>query len=89
MLITAVRGVLAPSCFRHPLTRLRQEQRLKQFLAEFVQVSQQMLFNRRFDLTPTVRFGAPLTATELGGGRDPQATLATLIAQAKHLLATP
>jgi hypothetical protein len=86
LLISIVSGVLAPSCFRHPLTRLRREQRLKQFLAEFIQISQQVLFGRRFPLTPTVRFAKPLTAAELDGGRDAQATLAAILARAQKLL---
>jgi hypothetical protein len=87
VLVSIVSGVLAPSCFRHPLTRLRKEQRLKQFLAEFIQISQQILFGRRFGLTPTVRFAEPLTAAELGGGRDAEAARATIISRAEGLLA--
>ncbi len=86
VLITIVSGVLAPSCFRHPLTRLRKEQRLKQFLAEFLQISQQVLFGRRFPLIPTVRFAAPLSAAELDRGHDAQATLAGITEQAQTLL---
>jgi hypothetical protein len=85
-LVTLVSGVVAPACFHHPLTRLRREPPMKQFLAEFLQISQQVLFHRRFPLTPTVRFALPLTAAELGHGRDPQAALATLIGRAESLL---
>ncbi|HSR29778.1 MAG TPA: 1-acyl-sn-glycerol-3-phosphate acyltransferase [Anaerolineae bacterium] len=87
LLVAIVSGVLAPSCFHHPFTRLRKEQRLKQFLAEFIQISQQLLFNRRFPLNPTVRYASPLTASDLGGGQDPQAALETIIEQAEALLA--
>jgi tellurite resistance protein len=87
VLVSIVSGVLAPSCYRHPLTRLRKEQRLKQFLAEFIQISQQVLFGRRFGLTPTVRFAAPLTAADLDGGHDAEAARATIIARAADLLA--
>jgi len=87
ILVTITSGVLSPACFRHPLTRLRKEQRLKQFLAEFIQISQQVLIGRRFGLTPTVRFAKPLTAVDLDGGRDAQATLAALVARARALLA--
>jgi hypothetical protein len=86
ILVTIVSGVLEPSCFRHPLTRLRKEQRLKQFLAEFIQVSQQVLFGRRFSLEPTVRFAAALTSADLDGGRDAKAAQATIISQAEALL---
>lgn len=87
VLVSIVSGVLAPSCYRHPLTRLRKEQRLKQFLAEFIQISQQVLFGRRFGLTPAVRLAEPLMADDLGGGRDAEAARATIIARAEALLA--
>jgi hypothetical protein len=87
LLVTVVSDVLAPSCFRHPLTRLRRQQRLKQFLAEFIQISQQVLFGRRFPLTPTVRFSPPLTAGDLDNGRDAQAALVTITTRAQTLLA--
>jgi hypothetical protein len=85
--VTIVSGVLSPSCFRHPLTRLRKEQRLKQFLAEFLQVSQQVLFGRRFGLVPSIRFAEPLVAAQLGVGRDPQLAKAILFERAEGLLA--
>lgn len=87
ILVTLVSGVLEPSCFRHPLTRIRREQRLKQFLAEFIQVSQQVLFGRRFSLKPTVRFAAPLTSDDLEGARDAKAAQAKIISRAEALLA--
>lgn len=82
LLVTIVSGVLDPSSFRHPLTRLRREQRLKQFLAEFLQVGQQVMFGRRYALTPEVRFAQPLTADELSGG-DAQAII---LGRARELL---
>lgn len=85
--VSIVSGVLSPSSFHHPLTRLRKEQRLKQFLAEFIQVSQQVLFGRQFGLMPSVRFADPLRSDELGGGRDPQAVRCAQIRQAEQLLA--
>jgi hypothetical protein len=86
VVVTIVSGVLAPSCYRHPLTLLRRGQRLKQFLAEFLQIGQQVMFRRRFGLEPVVRFAPPLTAGELGHGRDAPATMATILAQAEGLL---
>lgn len=87
VLVTIVSGVLAPSCYRHPLTRLHKEQRMKQFLAEFIQISQQVLFGRHFALTPSVRFAAPLTTTELGDVLDSRAIMVTIKQQARELLA--
>jgi hypothetical protein len=85
LLPTIVSGVLAPSCYRHPLTRLRKDQRSKQFLAEFIQVGQQVLFDRRFPLTPKVRFAAPLTAATVDV-RDAQAVWDLAVARAQALL---
>jgi hypothetical protein len=84
LLVTIVDGVLSPTCFYHPLTRLRREQRLKQFLAEFLQVGQQVMFNRRFGLSPRARFAKPLTAVELGSSDNPHAVI---VARAQELLA--
>ncbi len=86
VLVTIVSGVLAPSCYNHPLTRLRSEQRLKQFLAEFLQIGQQIMFGRRFGLEPVVRFAPPLSAADLGGGRDKDAAMAAIRTQAQQLL---
>jgi hypothetical protein len=85
LLACIVSGVLAPACFRHPLARLRKEQRPRQFLAEFLQVSQQVLFGRRFGLTPAIRFAQPLTAADVDI-QDSQAVLAALIVRAQGLL---
>jgi hypothetical protein len=87
LVVTIVSNVLASSCWRNPVTRLRKEQRRKQFLAETVQVGQQVLFGRRFSLTPEVRFGLPLTAADLGAGRDAEAARAVIVEQAEQLLA--
>jgi hypothetical protein len=87
LLVSMVSGVLAPACLGHPLVRLSKENHLKQLLAEGIQLSQQLLFNRRFGLTPTVHFAEPLTGDELDQGRDVQATLSAVIARAKGLLA--
>jgi 1-acyl-sn-glycerol-3-phosphate acyltransferase len=88
LVVTIVSGVLAPSCFRHPLTRLRKTQRQKQFLAEFIQIGQQILLDRRFPITPTVRFAPPLTASDVGTGSGAQSTavMDAIIARAEGLL---
>ncbi len=87
MLLTIVSGVLAPSCLRHPLTRLRNGLQPRQLMAELLQISQQMVFGRRFGLTPTARFDEPVTAAELSDGRDTQSMLAGIAARARGLLA--
>ena len=84
VLVAIVSGVLSPASYRHPLTRIRRDQRMRQFLAEFLQVGQQVLFGRRFGLEPTVRFAPVLRAAALSDQADVR-TLA--IAQARQLLA--
>lgn len=88
LLVAIVSGVLAPPVLRHPVTMLRRDPRLKQMLAEFIQVGQQMLFGRRFGLVPEVRFAPPLEATDLGGGRDAGMALAAITSHARELLAS-
>lgn len=63
--VAIVSGVLAPTCLRNPLTRLPDEPWRQQKLAEFIQVIQQLVFGRKFDLEPRISFGEPLTSTEL------------------------
>ncbi len=87
LVVTIVSGVLAPSAVHHPLTRLREGWRARQLLGEFIQVSQQMLFKRRFRLVPAVRFAAPLTMADLGERYDAKAALAAIVARARGLLA--
>ena len=87
LVVTIVSNVLAPSCLRSPVTRLRKKQRRKQFLAETMQIGQQVLLGRRFPLAPEVRFGLPLRLGDLGGGRDPEAARAAIVEQAERLLA--
>ena len=87
LVVTIVSHVLAPSCLRSPVTLLRKKQRRKQFLAETVQIGQQLLFGRRFGLRPEVRFGTPLSAVDLGGGRDAETARTVIVAEAERLLA--
>jgi hypothetical protein len=63
ILITIVSGVLARTCTRNPLTRLRSKPVDRQRLAEFIQIIQQMVFGREFNLVPNLTFGE-LTSLE-------------------------
>jgi hypothetical protein len=86
LVVAIVSDVLAPACLSSPLARLRREPKRKQFLAEALQIGQQVLLGRRFPLRPEVRFGLPLTAADLGGGRDPGRARAIIVAEAERLL---
>ncbi len=63
--IVIVSGVLAPSCLNNPMTRLLKERWRQQKLAEFIQVIQQLVLKRKFELVPKLSFGDPMNASEL------------------------
>jgi hypothetical protein len=86
LVIAITREVLAPSCYNHPLPQLRSEQRLKQFTAEFLQIGQQLLFGRRFHLTPAVSFSKALTPADLGGTQDLEAARQAMISVAQRVI---
>jgi hypothetical protein len=87
LVVTIVSGVLSPAALQHPLTLLRRDAYHKQFLAEFVQVGQQLLFGRKFGLAPTVRFAPALAVGDLGDVSDRERVMETVRARARQLLA--
>lgn len=86
ILPTIVSGVLAPTILRNPLTRIPEE-RWRQFkLAEFLQVMQQLLLRRRFELKIRVSYGNPLEGATLGAGFRSRDMLPAVITEAMRLL---
>lgn len=83
---TIVSSVVVPSYMRSPLTRLVRGDWQRRRLAEFLQVSVQMLSGRRAPLTPRVTFAAPVTAAELVAPGEP-VTMAPIVARARVTLA--
>lgn len=81
-----VSGVLAPECLNHPLTWVRRGRIPRQKVAIFVQVLQQLLFSKQYDLIPRVTYGCPLTGAQLNG-LSPAEKMALVIADAKNVLA--
>jgi hypothetical protein len=81
-----VSGVLAPECLNHPLTRVRRGRIPRQKVAIFVQVLQQLLFSKQYDLVPRVTFGSPLVGAQLSG-LSPAEKMALVVADAKNVLA--
>jgi hypothetical protein len=63
--ISIVSGVIAPEFLRSPLIRVIGEPWRQQKLAEILQVIQQLVFNRKFDLKPIITFGNPNTGEDL------------------------
>jgi hypothetical protein len=59
LLVTIVSGVVARACAHSPLTRLRRAPLDRRRLAEFIQIIQQMFFERRYALSPKVTFAPP------------------------------
>ena len=89
VVVTIIRGVLAPVCLRNPLTRLRKHLRDQQRIAEFIQVIQQMLHGQRYGLVPRITFGQPISLYELIQYSDKRNNLLQVIlSNARHLLTT-
>jgi hypothetical protein len=77
-------GILLPRFVHHPLVRVRRGRARRQKLAEFLQVSWQMMFPRRVKPRIHLTFAAPVAAGDLpAGGVMPAA-----IAIARRLLET-
>ena len=87
LIVTIVSGVLARSVSRTPLMWLRKGGHEKRRLAEFLQVMQQLLFDREFSLLAHASFGEPTTIAELGDPRDTGGVNAAIIGRAQLLLA--
>ena len=62
---TVVSGVLAPGWLHSPVTRLRQEPKDRQKVAEAFQVIQQLLLPGSLRTSPLITFGPPLLASDL------------------------
>lgn len=57
-------GFVAPEYLRHPLLHLRKSIEEQQILAEFIQVIQQIVFNRRIAHEPGVLFSEPASLAD-------------------------
>lgn len=87
VVVSMVGGVLSPGWYHSPVTRLRQERKDRQKVAEVFQTAQQLLFPGTLDLRPSVHFAPPIAAQALdldGGSGRP---LAALRSVARTLLA--
>jgi hypothetical protein len=80
-------GVLSPRFLSHPLTRLAPAgwQRFK--LAEVLQILSQLTSGRRYDLTPRVTFGEPVTLADLRQREGQGDDMAAIVAYAREVLA--
>ncbi|NMC14563.1 MAG: hypothetical protein GYA34_16955 [Chloroflexi bacterium] len=86
VLITIVSGVLSQSCIQHPLTRLRKGFRERQKLAEFLQVIQQLLSYKNFELIPRITFEMLQSPIDHRSSNLSWSNLQSLINKAQQLL---
>jgi hypothetical protein len=87
ILVTIVSGVLAPECLRNPLTKMRRTFWQQQRIAEYIQVSQMVFSERKYDLSPKVSFAAPVTVEALRLEDGSEGITKAIIDMARGLLA--
>ena len=85
LVVTIVSDVLAASCLRSPLTRLKADGWERRKLAEFLQISLQVLFAIRYNLRPRVSFAPPIPGSALNEG-ETQSVTRRIVARAAALL---
>jgi hypothetical protein len=86
LVVSITSGVLARSCLRHPLTRLVGTPSKKRKLAEFLQISQQLAFSRKFDINVRLSFGEPVTLRDLTAGMAFERLMPAIIEHAQSVL---
>ena len=86
LVVAITSGVLASGWLRSPIIRLREEAIPQQKLAEFLQVSQQMLLGGDFGLTPRLTYAGPWSLADLGAGGSSAAVMEAVIERAKGAL---
>ena len=87
VVVTTVGGVLSPGWYHSPVTRLREERKDRQKVAEVFQIAQQLLLPGTLDLRPSVHFAPPMAAQSLDLDGPPGRPLAALRSVAQALLA--
>lgn len=85
LVVAITSGVLAPRWMRSPVIRVRRNIIARQKLAEFLQISRQMLLGGDFGLTPRLSFSVPYSLEDLGGAGT-AALMEAVIARAKGVL---
>ncbi len=82
-----VSGVLSPVWLRSPVTRLREQPKDRQKVAEVFQVLQQLLFPGSLRTSPLITFGPPLAAVDLLRPDAPAPPLQAIVDHQRTLLA--
>jgi hypothetical protein len=86
VLLTIVSGVISQSILRHPLINFQKGFRERQKLAEFLQVIQQLVSYKNFELIPRITFEALNMPLDHNFEETPRGLLQHLIAKAQQLL---
>jgi hypothetical protein len=87
VVVCIVSGVLSPGWLASPITRLRQERKDRQKVAEACQTAQQLLWPQSIRLRPLLTFDHPMSVAELSSSGDPGTYLAAIQRRARLLLA--
>ncbi|HSN77580.1 MAG TPA: 1-acyl-sn-glycerol-3-phosphate acyltransferase [Anaerolineae bacterium] len=81
-----VSGVLSPAWLRSPVTRLREQAKDRQKVAEAFQVIQQLLLPGSLRTNPLITFGPPLPAVDLLRSDAPVSALQAIVDHQRVLL---
>jgi hypothetical protein len=81
--VTIASGVLMPKFFNSPLTKIHKAAPKRQKMAEFLQISQQMVLPRSVDATAHISFARPVRASDIPSGQ----IMPTVIRIGQQLLA--
>jgi len=86
VMVTIVSGVLSKTCVENPITKYFDEWWMKIRVAEFIQVVQQMVMARDFNLMPKISFGDPVTIDEILKHVDSSGVMLDIIDRARQLM---
>lgn len=86
VMVTIVSGVLSKTCVNNPIPNFFDEWWMKLRVAEFIQVVQQILISRDFNLMPKISFGDPVTIDEILEHVDSSGVMLDIIDRARQLL---
>lgn len=81
MVVAINSGFVAPEFMGHPLTRIRRSDEAKQKLAEFIQIIQQMILDKRVKDQPLVAFSQPFLFPDISTAAENLQTQISQIAQ--------
>ncbi|NMB89030.1 MAG: hypothetical protein GYA17_11775 [Chloroflexi bacterium] len=86
LVVATTSHMIAPRWLNHPLAAWRRHPWDRQFWAELMQTSSQLLFPGRYCVSPRVSFSRGFTLDELGADRTGESIRQAVIAQAKRQL---